>query len=149
MDTLFWNYSENNLQIIQVNTVISYVEQAQYKFVSQKQQKTITECLLFHQTTFHKGVMKNRSTCFLSILCFLLFFCVQSPPNFKTPFTMFMHLFDAFPIHNVLRQQNIYHRCLKFCFRIRCQKVQENKDGVKLSGTHQLLVYSDNVNSLG
>jgi hypothetical protein len=73
MNTLFWNYSDNNVQIIQVNNAISYVEQAQHKFVSQKQQQSITECLLFHQTTFHKGIMKNRSTYFLSILCFFAF----------------------------------------------------------------------------
>jgi hypothetical protein len=35
------------------------------------------------------------------------------------------------------------------CFRISIAKVQENQVGLKLSGTHQLLAYADDMNLLG
>ena len=42
----------------------------------------------------------------------------------------------------------VYHYCfLTLQYAIR--RVQVNQDGLKLSGTHQLLVYADDVNVLG
>ena len=35
------------------------------------------------------------------------------------------------------------------CLKIRMQKVQVNQDGLTLNGTHQLLVYADDVNIMG
>ena len=36
----------------------------------------------------------------------------------------------------------------QLCFRLCIRRVQVNQDGLKLNGTHQLLVYADNVNIL-
>jgi hypothetical protein len=55
--------------------------------------------------------------------------------------------------YNFLTQSGRRRRCFNatafhLCFRISHRKVHENQVGLKLSGTHQLLVYADNVNLL-
>jgi hypothetical protein len=44
--------------------------------------------------------------------------------------------------------QILYKQCL-IAFGCAIGKVQENLEGLKLNGTHQLLAYADNVNLLG
>jgi len=55
-----------------------------------------------------------------------------------------------FPVRNDMKQREdlsslIFNLALGYGIR----KVQVNQDGLKLNGTHQLLVYVDDVNILG
>ena len=57
------------------------------------------------------------------------------------------HLSDMFPVNNVLKQGDalaslLFNIVVEYVIR----RVQVNRNGLKLNGTHQLLVYVDDVN---
>jgi poly(3-hydroxyalkanoate) synthetase len=57
---------------------------------------------------------------------------------------------DKFPIQNGLKQGDALSP-LFFNVTLECaiRRVQENQEGLKLNGTHQLLAYADSVNTMG
>jgi hypothetical protein len=60
------------------------------------------------------------------------------------------HLSDNFPIQNGLKQGDALSPLLfNYVSEYAIKKVQENLVGLKLNGTHQVLVYADDVNLLG
>jgi len=59
-------------------------------------------------------------------------------------------LSDMFPVRNGLKQGDILPPLLfNFALDFTIRRVRVNKDGLKLNGTHQLLVYADEINISG
>ena len=60
------------------------------------------------------------------------------------------HLSDMFPIRNGLKQRGaVLPLLFNFALQYAIRRVQVNQDDLKFNGTPQLLVYADDINTIG
>ena len=58
-------------------------------------------------------------------------------------------MLDVFPIKNGLKRDTLSPLLFSFAIECAIRRDHVNQNGLKLNGAHQLLVYADDVNTLG
>jgi hypothetical protein len=56
---------------------------------------------------------------------------------------------DKLPIENGLKKDALSLLLFNFALKYAIRRVQDNQEGLKFSGTHQLFAYADDVNVVG
>ena len=147
-------YAEDIIWIINVDfdaTVQLLIYFMFFKYL-RKNGNTTKQCIIYIQTS-RKPMMREVLYNILIEFCIpmklarLIKICMNENYN---RVRAGKHLSDMFPVRNGLKNEDgLSPLFFNFALEHTIRRVQVNQDDLKLSGTHQLPVYADDVNILG